>query len=87
VLGGGLAFRGIARQGLSMLPGFGWAIKGGIAYSGTIAMGKSAIAYFEEGADVREVALKLVQRGEELAAEAKIAASRRVPARGITGDD
>ncbi len=55
VVGGGFAFRSIARQLLDFVPGFGWALKAGVAYAGTTAMGKAAIAYFEEGADIGRV--------------------------------
>lgn len=47
VVGGGFTFRAIARQFLSFLPGPGWVIKGGVAYSGTVAIGKAAQRYFE----------------------------------------
>ncbi|MBS3974392.1 MAG: hypothetical protein KGZ89_05940 [Actinobacteria bacterium] len=49
VVGGGLTMRSIARQAAGIVPALGWAMKGGIAYSGTIAMGYAAIAYFERG--------------------------------------
>jgi len=52
VVGGGLAFRAVARQFVGLVPGFGWAIKGGIGASGTLAMGYAAIRYFENGADL-----------------------------------
>jgi uncharacterized protein (DUF697 family) len=51
VVGGGFALRAVARQLLDFIPGFGWALKAGVGYSGTLAMGKAAIAYFEQGAD------------------------------------
>lgn len=47
VLGGGFTFRALARQLLTFLPGPGWVVKGGVAYSGTLAMGEAAIRYFE----------------------------------------
>lgn len=47
VLGSAFAFRTIAREAADFIPVLGWAIKGGIAYSGTIALGKAAIKYFE----------------------------------------
>jgi uncharacterized protein (DUF697 family) len=34
---------------LTVVPGPGWAIKGGIAYAGTLALGEAAVAYFESG--------------------------------------
>jgi uncharacterized protein (DUF697 family) len=59
VVGGGFALRTIARQALVAVPVLGWAIKGGIGYTGTIAMGKAAVAYFEEGADFHQVTARL----------------------------
>lgn len=47
VVGGGFGLRAIARQALNMLPGPGWVIKGGVAYGGTMAMGRAAKAYFD----------------------------------------
>lgn len=55
VVGGGLALRTLAREMVAFVPGVGWALKGGIAYAGTLAMGTAAIAYFERGADFGEV--------------------------------
>lgn len=61
IVGSGFAFRAVARQLLTLVPGFGWAIKGAIGFGGTMAMGKAAIAYFEQGADLSEVAGHLVE--------------------------
>lgn len=47
VLGGGIAFRAIARQLLDLLPGFGRVIKGTVAHGGTVALGKACKRYFE----------------------------------------
>jgi uncharacterized protein (DUF697 family) len=49
VIGAGLGFRAVAREALGFVPGVGWAIKGGVAYAGTRALGKAAAAYFEAG--------------------------------------
>ena len=49
VVGAGLGFRTVAREALGFVPGLGWAIKGGVAYVGTKALGKAATAYFEQG--------------------------------------
>ena len=46
VVGSGLGLRALARQALCLLWGPGWAIKSGIAYSGTRAMGKAASKYY-----------------------------------------
>lgn len=59
VVGGAFVFRAIARQLLDFVPGFGWALKAGVGYTGTIAMGKAAIAYFEDGADLGHVVEQL----------------------------
>ncbi|MDZ4063587.1 MAG: hypothetical protein U1E22_02870, partial [Coriobacteriia bacterium] len=52
VVGGGFVMRGVARQFLSFVPGFGWAVKGGIGASGTLAMGYAAVSYFEGSVDI-----------------------------------
>jgi uncharacterized protein (DUF697 family) len=49
VVGVGLGFRTLAREALGFVPGIGWAIRGGVAYAGTKAIGKTASAYFEQG--------------------------------------
>ena len=49
VVGAGFGLRALARQGLGFVPGPGWALKGGVAYAGTRAVGKAAIRYFEAG--------------------------------------
>jgi uncharacterized protein (DUF697 family) len=49
VLGAGLGFRAVARQALGVFPVAGWAVKGGIAFVATRALGEAAIAYFEHG--------------------------------------
>jgi uncharacterized protein (DUF697 family) len=53
VVGAGLGFRAVARQALTVVPGPGWAIKGGVAYAGTLALGQAALAYFEGGGQKR----------------------------------
>jgi uncharacterized protein (DUF697 family) len=47
VVGAGFGFRAIARQLLDFIPIAGWAIKGGIAYTGTRAIGTAAHKYFD----------------------------------------
>lgn len=74
VVGGGLLLRTLARQALISVPVLGWAIKGGIGYTGTYAMGKAAIAYFEDGADLGQV----THRFKEL----RDSAAERLPKRG-----
>jgi uncharacterized protein (DUF697 family) len=47
VIGSGLALRTVARQAVGVVPLAGWAVKGGIAYAGTRALGEAAVRYFE----------------------------------------
>lgn len=46
VIGAGFGLRAAARQALNLLPGPGWVIKAGVAYSGTRAVGQAAMEYF-----------------------------------------
>ena len=46
VVGSGFVCRGVARQVAGALPLLGWAVKCAVGYTGTLAMGKAAIAYF-----------------------------------------
>ncbi len=71
VVGGGFLLRTIARQALTLIPGFGWAVKAGVAYSGTIAMGDAAIAYFERGGDAGEMLARLRESAGKVASSAK----------------
>ncbi len=48
-VGGAVLFRTIARQLVKLVPGFGSAVSGGIAYTGTYTLGKAAEAYFFDG--------------------------------------
>lgn len=61
VVGGGFALRAVARQLLTVVPGFGWAVKGAMGYGGTLAMGKAAVAYFERGLDLSQIAVRAVE--------------------------
>jgi uncharacterized protein (DUF697 family) len=61
IVGGGFALRTIARQLLVVIPGFGWALKGAIGYAGTLAMGKAAVAYFDRGGDLGQIARAAVE--------------------------
>ncbi len=58
VVGTGLGLRAIARGALGVVPVGGWAVKGGVAYTGTRALGEAAIRYFEARAALPEEALR-----------------------------
>jgi uncharacterized protein (DUF697 family) len=49
VVAAGLGFRTVARQLVGLVPGLGWAVKGGVAYAATLAVGEAASAYFAAG--------------------------------------
>jgi len=49
VVAAGLGFRTVARHIVGLVPGFGWAVKGGVAYAATLAVGEAADAYFAAG--------------------------------------
>jgi uncharacterized protein (DUF697 family) len=50
VVGAGLGLRMVSRQLLVFVPGPGWALKGAVGYSGTVALGEAALRYFQDGA-------------------------------------
>jgi uncharacterized protein (DUF697 family) len=50
LLGAGFGLRTAARELLDVVPVAGWVVKGGVAYSGTRALGRAAVEYFERGA-------------------------------------
>lgn len=49
VVAAGLGFRTVARHLVGAVPGVGWAVKGGVAYGATLAVGEAAAAYFAAG--------------------------------------
>lgn len=49
VVGAGLGLRTVARELLDLVPVAGWAVKGGVAYAGTRALGEAAIRRLEAG--------------------------------------
>jgi uncharacterized protein (DUF697 family) len=49
VLAAGFGFRALSRQVVKLVPVAGWAASGAIGYAGTLAMGRTAMLYFERG--------------------------------------
>jgi uncharacterized protein (DUF697 family) len=80
VLGGGFALRAIARQLLTFIPGFGWAVKAGIGYSGTLAMGYAALEHFEGGGEIGALAQTVKAARDRAIATAHERARRGMPA-------
>ena len=56
IVAGGFACRSLARQVAGVVPGVGWAVKAGVGYAGTKAMGLAAIEYFERGGNIAGLA-------------------------------
>lgn len=71
IVAGGFAFRTVARQVVGLVPGLGWAVKAGIGYSGTLAMGRAAVEYFESGGDVSGLAKKAVEARDAVVEKAR----------------
>ena len=55
VIAGGMGFRALARSAIGYVPFAGWAVRGGVAYGGTRAIGEAAKRYFERRAPVTRV--------------------------------
>ena len=70
VLGAGFGFRTIAREMLDLVPVAGWAIKSGVAYSATKALGKAADEYFARGAVADASRLRALALGLRVEVEA-----------------
>ena len=69
VLGGSFLFRATARALVGWVPVVGWAIRGGIGYSGTLAMGYAAIEYFEAGGTAAGLTAKIKDAAAKLKRE------------------
>ncbi|MFA4964550.1 MAG: DUF697 domain-containing protein [Thermoleophilia bacterium] len=67
VVGSGFVFRTLARQALDFVPGLGWALKGAVGFSATVALGQGAIAYFEAGAPLQVSRMQRINRQLERA--------------------
>jgi len=55
VIAGGMGFRALARSAIGYVPFAGWAVRGGVAYGGTRAIGEAAKRYFEQRTPVTRV--------------------------------
>lgn len=59
VIASAFCFRAISRELTEFIPGVGFLIKAGVAYSGTLAIGYTALDYFAQGGVVAGLAEKL----------------------------
>lgn len=58
VVGAGFGLRATARELLDLVPFAGWALKGGVAYAGTRAVGEAAVRYFDARVSSRSSAAR-----------------------------
>jgi uncharacterized protein (DUF697 family) len=65
LLAGGFGFRALARRLIGAVPVLGWAIRGGVGYTGTLAVGMAAREYFERGASPEEL-IRALRAPQEL---------------------
>lgn len=77
VIAGAFLSRTIARELVSFVPGIGWAIKAGIGYGATYAMGFSVIEYYSMGAGDVTFSQFLKGAKEDIIARAKEIAEER----------
>ncbi len=78
VLAAGLGLRAFYRQILKLVPVAGWAASGAIGYAGTLAMGRTAVLYFERGKKKPEPGeLSEIRRWARKEAEAFLARVRQ----------
>ncbi|MBR3258183.1 MAG: hypothetical protein IKF96_04255 [Eggerthellaceae bacterium] len=95
VVGGGFLARTAARELIGLVPVGGWAVKGGIGYSATMAMGYAALNYFEGGGGLHGVgsiatgaadaAVKAAGAAKKAAAKGKDAAKESAPVKMVAG--
>ncbi|MEB3236493.1 MAG: hypothetical protein VKO64_02560 [Candidatus Sericytochromatia bacterium] len=57
VLGAGLGWRTVARQLAKFVPGPGWVVGAGMGYTGTTAVGRLALSWFQQQAPVRRLSI------------------------------
>jgi len=62
-IGAGLVFREGARAAAKLIPGWGNAISGGVAATGTYTVGRAAVAYFIDGVSIKD-ARQIFRRGK-----------------------
>ncbi len=64
VVASAFMWRSLARNVATAVPLFGWVIKGGVGYAGTLALGHTALKYFEGGGGITGFAEALGQAGK-----------------------
>lgn len=72
VVGGGFTFRAIAREIAGIIPALGWAVKGGVGYSGTLAMGYAALEYFDAGCKISGLGERITELRDKALEQSEI---------------
>lgn len=71
VIMSGIALRSVARTVAGVVPVLGWAVRGVVGYAGTVALGRTAVEYFEGGGGLVGLA-EAATRAYEAAAKAAV---------------
>jgi uncharacterized protein (DUF697 family) len=78
VLAAGFGLRALSRQAVKFVPVGGWAAAAVIGYSGTVAMGRATILYFERGGqNVGEKEMEQIRNRATQEAKAFVSRMRR----------
>lgn len=70
VIGGAFLLRALARQAIAFLPVISIPIKAAVGYSGTFAMGRAVVEYFEKGGSIVNLAPDLDSMKDRILTEA-----------------
>lgn len=81
VVGAAFLWRALARQLLTLIPVGGWAIKAGVGYGGTYAVGIAALEYFAAGGRLAGLGAYLSSQKDEISRTARSRATLPAAAR------
>jgi uncharacterized protein (DUF697 family) len=62
ILAGAFGWRAVARRGVQTMPVAGFAVRGGVAYTATLAVGEAARAYFAQAGTRADQPLESLQK-------------------------
>ena len=87
LVGGAFACRAVARQLVAFVPALGWAVKAAIGYTGTVAMGRAAIEYYEDGATLGKLTDAVAAARDKVVQAAAKRAAQKAQATGAKAMD
>ena len=87
LVGGAFACRAVARQLVAFVPALGWAVKAAIGYTGTVAMGRAAIEYYEDGATLGKLTDAVAAARDKVVQAAAKRAAQKAQATGAKAVD